>query len=483
MNTLSVDISAHHDFTNHIPKEIEVRDSDLKLVTSQWTEPLNSCRFKLDDGVYAVRVNLSSGLNVEKIVSLSGGNEKTINLDLSVISPHETHEWAYASQTMNAPSDESLNGSTYSGAWLRLWEKTDTGWQVKPINIDKLQTQWDSDGVCYYLTLPRNLHALQIGGPELTWRFVTLPPHKKLLCLIRPVKSSAPDVHPLEVVVSTQNWTAESLLSLIYNGTIEQAKSMVGNVVDAEELLYNKKQDPVSAAVGGYYLLRVGAMQQFHDWAANLANWMDWMADGPVIRAWQLIKEAKGSTIDRSELRKWFLEAVDREFPIYTEGMRLLHEGLKLLHYNDQGDEEVNRALKRIESYVAALDWGTNTTTFNGIHPAEPNAKSRKGYPDPTELAYIFHIPPDELVKENAININDEIAVSVNNVSSFKLTVEENNKFRTSSGEEFFSIRDAAQSYTSDQTLESLSIQNISTSSYLVNKVDELRLGKRSDDV
>src|SRR5205823_5460912 len=57
----------------------------------------------------------------------------------------------------------------------------------------------------------------------------------------------------------------------------------------AEQMLRDKLMDPLGAAVGGYYLLRSESLTLMHDWPNNFANWIEWLPDGAIIHAWQLL--------------------------------------------------------------------------------------------------------------------------------------------------------------------------------------------------
>ena len=90
-----------------------------------------------------------------------------------------------------------------------------------------------------------------------------------------------------------------------------------------------RSMTPTTAALGGYHLLRTGELQRLHSWLANLADWMHWMSDGPVIRGWQLLR---GATARPGETpRQRFLQAADRGLPIFSDGLRLLIDGLKVV--------------------------------------------------------------------------------------------------------------------------------------------------------
>ena len=107
------------------------------------------------------------------------------------------------------------------------------------------------------------------------------------------------------------NQTAQAILGYLTSGSIRAARQVAES---AEEILYAKVTDPVAAAIGGYYLLRVHDLPRLHNWPLNLNQWMPWLPDGAIIRAWQLIRtQQQEEAIDEAALaaaRKALLDAV-----------------------------------------------------------------------------------------------------------------------------------------------------------------------------
>ena len=81
--------------------------------------------------------------------------------------------------------------------------------------------------------------------------------------------------------------------------------------------------------------------------------------------------------------RPGLLRAVERGTPVYTEGLRLLVAGLKLLDFEAEGgDQEVRDALGQIRPFAAAADLGQPTTTFTGSSPVSPSTSPAYGLPE-----------------------------------------------------------------------------------------------------
>ena len=255
----------------------------------------------------------------------------------------------------------------------RLWEHSDRQWTLKILPEFLNQTIF-SDGNVYNFRSGQFLSVLELSGDDMPAIFVNIPPNSNINCLIKLSDGGAAALYPVDVTVATDNQVAEALLALITSGAMREAETLTKDFsFNAEMLLYGKVENPIAAAIGGYFLLKTGELDRLHDWANNLANWFTWMPDGAIIHAWQLMAE-KGKTPELvNKIRARLLEAVDRGIPIYTEGLRLLYDGLTQLWYHAKNnDSEVELALKKISGYVEAVDWSQKTTTYTGTAPDQP---------------------------------------------------------------------------------------------------------------
>ena len=139
------------------------------------------------------------------------------------------------------------------------------------------------------------------------------------------------------VRISTREPTADMIVGYLQRGDIYSAEAMKEWIEEAEEMLLYKKNDPYAAAVGAYLLLRLKDFSHLHNWAKNLADGFEFLSDGCVIWAWQLIHQYPSRT---NEFRDYFKKAADRGLPVYTEGLRLLVDGLRLLGDEGKGAHE-----------------------------------------------------------------------------------------------------------------------------------------------
>lgn len=422
ISAIHLNLNALGKQTGNVPVKVDIYDASLKRIDSRWLKASETLSLPVPPGIYGVRATLASGALFEQTIQVKSGEQGTCTLELYQASPHEDHEWAYLTQPINPVGERLLSEKQYKSVWLRMWRRSrDGSWEIVPIPVnDVQQATWNEDGVTYsFHTSSSRLHLLQVGGPEIPWKNVALPSSQEVMVLVRPAAGPVEAVHPLDVVVSSDDWRTESLLSLMQRGDLSTAQSLYDELQLAEELLRQKMVNTNAAAVGGYFLLRARDLERLHNWANNLANWFEWMADGPVIHAWQIIMESKDKSKQRSGLleqaRMRLLEAVSRGFPIYTEGLRLLRDGLLYFDSRAQGkDTEIATALTRIGAYAGAADWSATNTTFTGKSPGTPEAGARKGTPkDKAHLIYVFDVPLAEILSKAKIKPNEALIAEV----------------------------------------------------------------------
>ena len=165
------------------------------------------------------------------------------------------------------------------------------------------------------------------------------------------------------------------MLGFLTSGDFQSARDIGESFLDeAESMLREKLEDPLSAAVAGYFLLQAGKYERLHDWTLNLADWFLWLPDGPIIRACHLMTESEPN---RAEIRGLLLESVRRGVPHYSIGLQLLHSRLGLLFQRAAGDEELGTALSIVGSYIDAADLTSGVVTFTGVEPMRPQSRAR----------------------------------------------------------------------------------------------------------
>ena len=380
---IQFDVSAPEN--REAPVAVEVFDQLMQRV---WSGSLSlSERHELDvpAGHYTVRAYMPSGEIVVAQAEVQSGTiaPQDVVLFPESVSPRESLAWAYVLKGAARADPEVRVLGEIDGViapWVCLWERTLNGdWIPRPLSpgvLDQTIRQQDARALgALRLRLSDGQHWLQVGAANAPTKFIALPPsdvHETRVLLLQEERPDR-DNDMLNVLVDSGDSEAEAMLGYLSIGAFDAARR-------AERLLQRKRDNPVGAAIGGYYLLRAGDTRRL-DWTSNLANWFPWLPDGAVIHAWLLLRQHEP---DQDVARERLLEAARRGIPIYTQGLRLLYDGLSVYYSRGMDtDSEVREALGRVGSYAAAADWEAQTTTFYAHHPTEPDPSPTFDAPDP----------------------------------------------------------------------------------------------------
>lgn len=446
---LHLRLESHGDESRGFPLHVTVFDFALRTVKDRWGEASGAMKLDLEPGTYGVRVSLASGRYIDRFVDVPADGDTELRVPLYELSPHESHEWAYFSQQMDAPTESSLVDRDYEGVWLRLWEFSAGAWRPIPIPSDAVERpDVSSDGVTYrFKSLGKRPYVLQTGGSRIPWRCTALPPVDRVMALIKPANPEAE--YPLDVVVSTENWELQNLLNLLRSGQTNAAWDWARDVDEiAEEFLYFKLQDPAAAAVGGYFLLKIRELDLLHNWTHNLADWIDWMPDGAIIHAWHLFAQAESKPDQRADLtaqaRDRLLQAIERGIPLYTEGLRLLRDGLLGLYRTAEDDDDaVEAALAQAGEYLSLADLAMPTSTFYAEVPDRPAEAARMGIPeDGQPLMYVFDVPLADLVDRGLLA--PEVELEAGATEEIHLQRTEDGRLRGDDGTSYRTVSDLA---------------------------------------
>ncbi len=154
--------------------------------------------------------------------------------------------------------------------------------------------------------------------------------------------------------VSTSSELADVVGGYLSRGDYYSAEAMTEWAESAERMLMAKMADPWAATVGAYLLFRLGRFDLMHDWARNLANGFTEIPDGCILWAMQSIQERK----DGAAATEYLLKAVQRGLPVYTHGLKLLTQGLRLI------GPEGEKALTELSKKTGRVLW---TSPFTAV--------------------------------------------------------------------------------------------------------------------
>ena len=333
----------------------------------------------LPGGAYVVRAVFPSGRMQTTAVEVASDEEVPVVLSgpgaggLVGVKGSWPRAWARP----DGGPDVDLEEGSSPRVWARLWlGNLTTSWVTAPADDP-------SDGSIRLSTGP-GPYAVQIGGPDTAWRFICLPPcYASTLTIGASVDRDGFD-DGVHVAVRGESALAATVLGYMSSGQLDSAQVVAPDLVDqARRLFQEKMASPEGAAAAGYFLLRSGRQETIGDWPRNFAEWFGWLPDAAVIHASQLLR--RPGVPDRDLARQRLLQATDSGVPRYTEGLRLLFQGLQLMAADNPADDDVRNALDTVRAFAAACDWDAVHTTFWAAHPDEPSLTRRTGWPaDPT---------------------------------------------------------------------------------------------------
>jgi len=409
-------------------KQLLILDKDLKIIFERWLTE-NSIAAELQPALYLIRVVLPNGKKTENIVDIKDGKAKTVRLgeDKLIIKPSRKNIVINSNKAdkktikdKTKPSanlqnkvvvsrlesigkkEGTIKGLGKTKGFITRTELRENislnenekqivvkgqvrESKIKIIDVNSVTGAiWhENNGVAHIDLIPRfkdilinsnekvfnvNVHnavvsRFQITGKKGISTIVLLPPVGKLKLKVRAAAAPEELKNFYDVSVVLPDLRAQALLELLYSGEINRAKSLMENYDIAENLLYNKITDPSSAAIGGYFLLKTKQLDRLHGWARNLADFFPWLPDGSIIYAWQML--LKNGDLDSIEIRNRLLEAIERGYPVFTEGLRLLYDGLvRCSFYFGNDDAEVKDALAKVKVFISKVDFSQETTTY-----------------------------------------------------------------------------------------------------------------------
>jgi hypothetical protein len=380
------------DFTHisQVEVPIEVIDEDLETIVEE-TRALRAPQPVPvpKEGQYQVRVRLPSGERVSAMVTVppeTGGMPVAV-LRSKDYSLHETLAWAYTAQGIkrvtNLPTRASLESIAPSepvafGAMYEIggWNEEQTFWELtrlpdlqRPVETEgledrRLALRWRGGLPHWVESEPRTrrpVYQSYTHGKHAPYvALFAVPPTTGWadMLLVKTGENSGTGLRPM---VRGNNPQADALLSYLCQDAFESARLVGDRLADELGMLMGEGDDPTSAVVAGYYMLKASYIRH-EDWLQKLAEGFTGLPDGAVIFGWALLRREEP---DYGGARHFFLTAVRRGIPMYSTGLRLLYDGLNVLLDYKEEDKEVHRMFQAVRRIAAATDWKANVTSFS----------------------------------------------------------------------------------------------------------------------
>lgn len=385
-------------FTSKTAKQVQLLDEQLNSLRSEWINGNEFNYSNVEPGLYVVKLSLSSGEEYSKVIDLGSGKNETVQFDLIKPTPVAATGWAITKSSKNnwskprsSPNlnytydadagDDNIVGDNSIDTPMESFN------EIRPAVSEEIQLKllkfsanaWRYEVLRTIPFISFNSTGITIDFKTTDQRFVVIesrsfstkliccPPHSKLS--IKLAMQEHDNTADVSVDLMSDDLRAESLLSLLSNGSMLKAESYAQASL-AEMLLQEKHISAPGAAIGAYFLLKIRDYNRIHNWANNLADLFTWLPDGPIIHAWQMINDQEVSAGEEKVIRDRFLQAQQRGVPLYTEGVRLLYDGLSQLSMLKKGrDVAVENALQIVRDYSLKVDWSQRYTTI--INPKE----------------------------------------------------------------------------------------------------------------
>jgi hypothetical protein len=247
-----------------VPVVIDVMDANLDCVIEGQPALIGGkTELDLPTGTYLTRARLPSGATIRRTSTVEDGALTEVDIDVHALTGHESLERsALLGPLVRDAATPGLVGGGYTRTWVRRWHRP-RGQPWSPVDFDGQIAHEDAHTILYRFPLDTAAHLIQVGGDAVRWRFVALPPNDTVHVAITPGSDTDPDV---AVSVVSADERAEALLGYMRIGSVDGADTI------AEDLLFGKVNNPIGAAIGAYYLLRVGRLTQHADWVQNLGE-------------------------------------------------------------------------------------------------------------------------------------------------------------------------------------------------------------------
>jgi hypothetical protein len=250
--------------------------------------------------------------------------------------------------------------------FVQLWKLSATGaWSVDPDSVEHVT---DLPNRQRSIQVPAGAsYCLEVGSPGGPNYFTYLPPGPlSVEARLRGAPGRGSDQVEIELGFRPSP-LARSLLEYMRAGALLDAHRISQSVVCDSV----RKLEKNSVLVLAYLRLRVGVACT-DDWLGKLTAIGEPSPDVRVIRGWQALRSDPPNP---ALSQRWMVEAaLDTTPPVYSEGLRLLIDGLQLLSnlVKVKKRQRLEDALTRVRVWGGATDWGRMLTTVVGNHPAEP---------------------------------------------------------------------------------------------------------------
>lgn len=380
MATLTVHVNGTRDDDRVLAMMFDVVAPDGRMLAQGTASPNKPATVQLPDiGVQRVHVigYSPNGRTSEQAYTYEPGWPNNDVYLSPASSPHEWLQWVTPFRSLSHLQDRAGPKRAIGRVWMVLWEFREEGWAARP--FDGLDYAGDTGMREVHIDVPKAPHLLQVGGDEVAWRFVSLPPGAKVRVALTRNRSLDPDFDSVEVTVGRVDPKNELIMSYLSRGAEVEA-ARLGEVWESADLaLYEKVEDPISAAAGAYLLFKMGRLEARRSWVENLVRWSPGLADGPIIAA-ALTLQCCG---DHEETVRQYLNlAISRGVPLFSLGISMLVETMAAVHRGAEETQAFKAGYLLARAYNQAHASSGAYFSFYGKSPAQPSWIKYRGAAD-----------------------------------------------------------------------------------------------------
>lgn len=332
-----------------------------------------------DLGRVHVVARLPNDQRVQQTVRLDEGIN-TVELQVGKTSPHEWLQWVTPFRSLShlqtRPSTAPPASVRRIGqVWMTLWALRAGRWVATDVSpTDQLR---DTGMRQVSLDIPEGPHLLQVGGDSVAWRLVSLPPRGPVRVAL--TRSASQEGDAIEVTVGRRRPLNELIMSYLSRGAAMEAGRLADAWQAADLMLYQKEDDPVSAAAGAYLLLKLNRLDERRRWVDNLVNWFPYLADGAIVAAALALQRDDS---DEKQVRGYLNLAVNRGLPVFALGASILVETMAAVHRGKKETKKFHAAYQAAQAYNQARCSTGAYFAFYGRSPAEPSWVQLYGHAD-----------------------------------------------------------------------------------------------------
>lgn len=245
------------------------------------------------------------------------------------------------------------------------WSPGDTSWRLDP-DLTLQQKADESDGRrVVTLGEGREGNCLEVGTPSGPNYFVYLPPGP-VTVEVR-LRGDLLQAGKVELTLRTHPF-AYLLLNYSRAGAMTEARAVANHVLERSD----QRCEANVVLILGYFHLRCLELEKVRSLLDTLSDIHDQLPDLQVINGWCRLR---GDPPELLLAQKAFVTAgLHVRPPVYTEGLRLLIDGLELFCSADGIEKypRLSEAAQRARIWGWASDWDQLITTLSGSHPDHP---------------------------------------------------------------------------------------------------------------